>query len=162
MLQPVCSMSKMTNSAPASAAMRPMPVVLNSKTIVPSARRPWRERPLDPVLPHRASPPPLRVPAASLADRGSSIASRFTTCSGTARRRRPGSRSQRSRPIAAHDTRPSSRARAGVTITLSSFRIGSSDRPAPARRRRARPRRCARRAAPSSAPAGRRSGRGRC
>ena len=41
MLQPVCSMSKTANSEPASAAMRAMPVVLNSSIIVPIAIPPW-------------------------------------------------------------------------------------------------------------------------
>ena len=39
-LQPVCSMSKITNSAPASPAMRLMPPVSNSKTNVPSEGSP--------------------------------------------------------------------------------------------------------------------------
>src|SRR5262245_46665023 len=38
--QPVCSMSKITYSAPATAAMRPMPVLANSKTMVPSETPP--------------------------------------------------------------------------------------------------------------------------
>jgi hypothetical protein len=42
MLHPVCSMSNTANSAPASAAIRAMPVVLNSNIIVPTARPPSR------------------------------------------------------------------------------------------------------------------------
>src|SRR5436190_20818776 len=41
-LQPVCSMSKTTNSAPAVAISRPRPVLSNSKTIVPSDTPPAR------------------------------------------------------------------------------------------------------------------------
>ena len=40
MLQPVCSMSNTANSEPASAAMRAIPVVLNSSIIVPIATPP--------------------------------------------------------------------------------------------------------------------------
>ena len=43
MLQPVCSMSNTANSAPASAAIRAMPVVPNSNIIVPTATPPSRK-----------------------------------------------------------------------------------------------------------------------
>src|SRR5688572_16597486 len=42
MLQPVCSMSKIRKSAPAAAAIRGSPVVLNSKTMLPSGTPPSR------------------------------------------------------------------------------------------------------------------------
>lgn len=41
-LQPECSMSKTANSAPALAAIRAMPVVLNSNSIVPIETFPSR------------------------------------------------------------------------------------------------------------------------
>ena len=51
--QPVCSRSINTKSAPAAAAIRGMPSVWNSNTIVPNAVPPpaRRERSVSPVIP---------------------------------------------------------------------------------------------------------------
>src|SRR5262245_43444492 len=54
-LQPVCSMSKTTNSAPAVAINRPRPVLSNSKTIVPSDTPPARSVRLTVLTPMRKS-----------------------------------------------------------------------------------------------------------